>query len=271
LVQHTVTQRAITPEVMPPAPPKQNGHAEPVALTLTTPTPLDLLRIAVSQNADIEKLSRLMELQERWEKREAWKAYVVAMNSFKAAAPRILKNKHVNDPSKGPNGYDHATLDQVCDAVISELSKHGISHGWKVAQPSKDWIQVTCVLTHAQGHSEETTLEGPPDQTGSKNNIQAVGSTVTYLERYTLLARCGLAAANTDTDGVPVILSSAKLPGDRIKQLTGEISSAKTLDQLWKAHKAAYREAYAAGDQAAIASYVRAKDIRKAELKCQPQ
>ena len=31
--------------------------------------------------------------------------------------------------------------------------------------------------------------------------IQAIGSTVTYLERYTLLAVTGLAVAGTDTDG----------------------------------------------------------------------
>ena len=35
---------------------------------------------------------------------------------------------------------------------------------------------------------------------GSKNSIQAVGSTVTYLQRYTLLAVTGLAAKGQDSD-----------------------------------------------------------------------
>ena len=62
-------------------------------------------------------------------------------------------------------------------------------------------IRVTCVLSHILGHSERVTLQASPDQSGGKNNIQAVGSTVTYLERYTLLAVTGLATAEQDDDG----------------------------------------------------------------------
>ena len=50
------------------------------------------------------------------------------------------------------------------------------------------------------GHSESTTLEAAADQSGGKNAIQAIGSTVTYLERYTLLALTGL-ATHEDDDG----------------------------------------------------------------------
>ena len=88
--------------------------------------------------------------------------------------------------------YSYATLDQVCDQVTEALSKHGISHRWKIEQEN-GLIRVTCILTHYKGHSEETTLAGSADTTGSKNAIQAVGSTVSYLERYTLLAATGLA------------------------------------------------------------------------------
>src|SRR5258708_4635708 len=160
-------------------------------------TPVELLRIAVSQNADIDKLTKLMDLQERWERNEARKAFVVAMNAFKANPPEILKNKHVK---AGQMEYDHATLDNVCKAVTQGLSEHGISDRWKMEQ-AEQWIKVTCILTHDMGHSEETTLHGAPDNSGAKNAIQAIGSTVTYLQRYTLLAATGLAAANSDTDG----------------------------------------------------------------------
>ena len=97
-------------------------------------------------------------------------------------------------------GYSHATLDQVCDAVIKGLSDVGISHKWRTEQPDGK-VRVTCVLRHEMGGTDEATLEGPPDTSGTKNMIQAIGSTVTYLERYTLLAVTGLAVAGTDTDG----------------------------------------------------------------------
>lgn len=230
------------------------------AIELKSTTPADLLAIAVSNNADIDKLAKLLDLQERWERNEARKAFVVAMNDFKAEPPKIIKNKHVHfDTAKGPNDYDHATLDHVCSAVTGTLSKHGISHRWKIEQTDA-WIKVTCVLTHEKGHSEETTLLGAADNTGSKNSIQAIGSTVTYLQRYTLLAACGLAAANTDTDGV---VAPAM---DNLQERLEWIANAKDLDELKKLFTGAYEDAKQARDKAAMRELIAVKDKRKAEL-----
>jgi hypothetical protein len=242
---------------------------QPEALTITSPTPSDLLRIAVSQNADIDKLKQLMDLQERWERNEARKAFVAAMTEFKKDPPLIIKNKHVQF---GQTNYNHATLDQVCDAVIKGLSAHGISHRWKVDQSDKEWIKVTCILTHDLGHFEETTLQGAPDNSGSKNSIQAIGSSVTYLQRYTLLAATGLAASN-DTDGrAPAsngngsAAGPAPLSRDTIAEQIEWMMNAHTLDELQRLFRNAYREADTAKDKAAQAAYIKAKDARKREL-----
>ena len=45
------------------------------------------------------------------------------------------------------------------------------------------------------------SLSAPPDSSGSKNSIQAIASTLTYLQRYTLLSITGLAASEADDDG----------------------------------------------------------------------
>lgn len=224
------------------------------------PTPAELLSIAVSQNADLDKLTRLMDLQERWERNEAKKAFVSAMNAFKASPPTIGKNKTVSyESSKGNVEYKHATLDHVCDVVIAALSKHGITHRWKVEQDAQ-WIKVTCVLTHELGHSEETTLVGAPDSSGTKNSIQAIGSTVTYLQRYTLMAATGLAAANGDDDG----RSASKMQdlGERLEWL----ANASSMDELSRLFKDAYKDAVAAKDYEAQKQIVQAKDKRKREL-----
>ena len=59
-------------------------------------------------------------------------------------------------------------------------------------------MHVTCIVAHRDGHFEETTLSAGHDQSGNKNSIQAVGSTITYLQRYTLKAALGLAASDDD-------------------------------------------------------------------------
>lgn len=200
------------------------------ALTLGSAAPNELLRMAVSQGAGIETLEKLLDLQLRYEKNEARKAYVVAMNAFKQNPPTILKNKSV---SFGQTSYSHATLDHVCDAVTKGLSEHGISHRWKVDQ-LEGWIKVTCILTHDMGHSEETTLQGQPDQSGSKNSIQAIGSTVTYLQRYSLLAATGLAASNGDTDG--------HVTNGELSEQLEWIGNAGSSDELKRLYKQAYEK-----------------------------
>jgi hypothetical protein len=206
-----------------PEPQTIEGNATEESQALTTSTPAEPRAIAhrkkhsaeadpflsiieraiMTPNFDVSKLQQLLDVRERWEKNEAAKAYTVAINKFKQDPPTIIKNRAVGYESKKTGdtvGYSHATLDQVCDAVIKGLSDVGISHKWRTEQPDGK-VRVTCVLRHEMGGTDEATLEGPPDTSGTKNMIQAIGSTVTYLERYTLLAVTGLAVAGTDTDG----------------------------------------------------------------------
>ncbi len=159
-----------------------------------------IMELAI-EKGDLDKIEKMMELQERYEKREAEKAYNQAMAAFKASPPKINKDAHVNFKLKtgGVTDYKHSTLGNVTEKINSELSKYGLSSAWSTSQ--EKGIAVTCKITHIMGHSESTTLEAAPDVSGGKNAIQAIGSTVTYLERYTLLSLTGLATEEMDDDG----------------------------------------------------------------------
>ena len=166
---------------------------------VTTATPSDLLRMAVEQGADLERLERLMALQERWEAGEAKKKFAAAFSAFKAEAVKIIKGKEVTD---GPlKGKKHAVLSDAVNAATPALSKHGLSTAWKLTKDERDWIEVTCTLSHEAGHFETVSMGGPPDTGPGRNAMQARGSTKTYLERYTLTAILGLAAQDADDDG----------------------------------------------------------------------
>jgi hypothetical protein len=159
-------------------------------------TPNDLIQSAITSGADLEKLEKLLTLQERWEANEAKKAYHRAMAEFKANPPDIEKDKKV---SFGATKYNHASLANVTQKINAALSTHGLSASWQVKQNGQ--VSVTCKITHELGHSEETTLTAPADTSGSKNAIQSIGSTIAYLERYSILALCGLATREMDDDG----------------------------------------------------------------------
>lgn len=164
-----------------------------------TPTPATLLAMAVQQGADLDRLERLMALQERWEANEARKAYVESMVAFKASEDlQIGKNKHVRfETTRGVTEYDHAELSDCVAVILPALARHGISHAWTFHQ-DQTGCTVGCVLTHRLGHSSEpVTMTAAPDDSGGKNKIQSIASTKTYLERYTLLAATGLATGGT--------------------------------------------------------------------------
>lgn len=259
----------LSSEVVHHVPLKPPVTEEATAMATTTPNSTDLIRFAIERNANVEQLTKLMDLIERGERRQAKHAFDAAMKLFKEAAPRITKNHHVHfdakDRSKGPTDYKHATLDHVCNGVIGELAKVGISHRWKVAQQG-EWITVTCILTHELGHAEETSLMGCPDNTGNKNSIQAVGSTVTYLQRYTLLAATGLATTEQDDDGRGGATIEAGIPQKRVDQICAEIAATRSEDELRTRYFAAYHEAERADDPSVIGVFLRTKDQRKREL-----
>lgn len=170
-----------------------------VTRTAVVTTPVDLLRIAVESGADLDRLERLMALQERWESAEALKAYNAAFAAFKNEAVRIIRDKLI---SAGPlNGKRYASLASVIDSITPALTAHGLSASWRLTKDEPGWLEVTCVLKHIGGHSEAVSMGGPPDAGGAKNAIQARASTVSYLERYTLKAICGVSESDDDDDG----------------------------------------------------------------------
>lgn len=177
--------------------------SQEIATLPATSSPAEMLRAAAAAGMTPDQVREMLAIQKDWEANEARKAYVAAMAEFKANPPEIVKKKLVSFTNqKGDTtSYRHATLHGVTSAIVAALAQLGFSHRWETQQPDGGLIIVTCVITHRLGHSESTTLRSLPDNSGGKNGIQAVASTVSYLERYTLLAATGLATKDMDDDG----------------------------------------------------------------------
>ena len=184
---------------------------------VVNPTPSYLLQLAVQQGADLDKLERLMGLQERWEANEARKAYDTAFAAFKAEAVRIVKNRQVTN---GPlAGKAYAELFSVVNAITPALSRHGLSSSWRITKDEPNWLEVTCTIKHVAGHTESVSMGGPPDVGGAKNAIQARASTVSYLERYTLKAITGLSEQDDDDNGGRGAHQPAQQSGEDLQPL----------------------------------------------------
>lgn len=186
-------------------------HDAPDRATLT---PMLMLERAVSQGANIEVLEKLMGLQERWEANQARRDFDVAIAAAKAEITPVTKNRD------GHNNKRYADFSALARAVDPVISKHGLSYRFRTKQDER--IHVTCILSHVGGHCEETTLAGPADASGSKNAIQAIGSTLTYLQRYSLTQALGLAVADDD-DGAAAGIETATITEDQLAEMRAMI------------------------------------------------
>ena len=222
-------------------------------------TPADLLRIAVEQGADLDKLERLMDLQDRYLASQAKRAYDEAFAAFKAEAVKIIKGKDVTD---GPlKGKRYAELHDVVNAVTPALSKHGLSSSWKLTRDEKDWMEVTCYLRHVGGHEESVSMGGPPDMGGAKNAIQARASTKTYLERYTLKAITGLSEQDDDNDG------DAPVDNGTRDEWISKVAQAESLQELEAIWQEGGNAIYATNNLADYNAFKRAVTDKKKMLK----
>lgn len=211
------------------------------------PTPMSLIQMAVEKGADANQLAVLMDLQLKWEANEARKAYVAAIQKFKANPPDITKTKRVNIATRGGDsmGYSHAELDKITEIIGHALKAVGITQNWRTSDTNGK-TTVTCVLTHEMGHSEDAaTLSGPSDTSGGKNNIQAIGSTVSYLMRYTLCAATGLVPKELmgDDDG-----KTEGMPESAITDYCIQMQDSSNYAELKPVFKACWEKAKKAND-----------------------
>lgn len=177
------------PAPSPPAPLARSSVA----------TPAELLRICIERDAPMEKIEKMLDLQERWEATQARKAFNAAMAKFRERQVKVVRSATVD---QGPmKGTSYAKLNDFVEASAESLSSVGLSASWRITKQEKDWIEVACVIRHCEGHQEEYVMGGPIDTSGAKNAIQARASTVTYLEKYTLKMALGLAERDDDDDG----------------------------------------------------------------------
>jgi hypothetical protein len=165
--------------------------------------PAALIRLAIENNLDIDKLERLMELKERHDRHNAEKAFYQALSNFQAELPKFEKKSAVGYEAKNGGtkvSYKFASLDYIIETIKPICQKHGFSYRFENSQ--KDGlIYITCIIAHSEGHKEKTSMSAAADGSGNKNAIQSNGSTFSYLKRYTLMGALGIATGDEDNDG----------------------------------------------------------------------
>lgn len=206
-------------------------------------------RAARDPNIDIDKMERLLQMQERIVARQAKAAYADALSRLQPTLPIIGERGSIKNNS-GAVQSRYALWEDIVGVITPLLAAQGFSLSFRTG--NKDGrIQVTGVLAHREGHSEETSLDLPADTSGSKNAVQAVASSVSYGKRYTAGALLNLRSGEADDDAQsavqPPTLSANQIAN--IEALISEVGADKerflkylkvdSLDQILMSHYSA--------------------------------
>lgn len=197
-------------------------------------TPMDMLQKAVQSGASMEMMEKLLDLQERWERGQARKAFDNAIAAAKSEIPVISKKRRASFTMKdgGNKSYNYEDMAIIAETIDPILSKHGLSYRYRSTQEGAV-VSVTCIISHKDGHSEETSLSAANDPSGNKNAIQAIGSAISYLQRYSLKLALGLAAAKDDDGQQTEFELITQEQCDELIQIAEEVGADKIAFCRW--------------------------------------
>lgn len=150
-------------------------------------------RAARDPNCDIDKMERLFKMQQDAVSRRAKTAYLAAFSALQSELPAAVRH------GTGHNSKKYARYEDIIETLRPFFSKHGFSISHRVSTTATA-ITVTGVMGHAAGHSEETSIVLPPDASGNKTAVHAMGSAISYGKRYVTLTLTGIATEDEDDD-----------------------------------------------------------------------
>lgn len=207
-------------------------------------------RVALNPNADIAKMEKLMDMQERVMNREEEKAFYADLAAMQPELPRVIK-------SKDGHNSKYAPLEDINDAIRPAIQKYGFAVIFNIEQKEKT-VDITTTLAHRRGHTQSLTIPLALDTSGSKNAVQAVGSTISYGKRYGICAILNISTGDDNDGNGP---QAEELPD--ITDALIVINDCTTIDDLQKV----FKEFWVAFPQKKLRSKLTtAKDLKKKEL-----
>ena len=151
-------------------------------------------RVAAQPDVPVERIEQLFRLYTQMDAEKARRSYRAAFAKMQPALPAVERK------GKSNNGKA-ARWEDIAEVIMPVLASHGFGLSFRLSEGAPNKINVACILSHEDGHSEECSHPFPYDTSGSKNAIQSIGSAKTYGQRYTATALLGIATYGEDDDG----------------------------------------------------------------------
>lgn len=181
-----------------PATAKARARGQAVAAPATYDNLMQVLvHAASSKDVDAAKIRSLWEIHKEVEAERARLTFIRAFHEMSKRLPIINKDGRIEirekDSAGGRTGRlqqatPFATFDAIDDAISPLLHEHGFSIWFSTDAGPDGRLLVKGHLDHIDGHTRETVFPLPAETSGSKNNVQGYGSSMSYGKRYAVIA-----------------------------------------------------------------------------------
>lgn len=190
-------------------------------------------RMATNPDMDPERIERFIALKERMDREAARKAFAGALAECQSEIPAIEERGQISYGKGKGDGPSYALWEDINETIRPILRKHGFALSFRNGHTPEGKVSVTAILSHREGHQEETTIVLMHDTSGAKNSVQAIGSSISYGKRYTASALLNITSRGEDDDGeVGGKLMSKADARQPYAEMQAEIDACETLDQL---------------------------------------
>lgn len=152
--------------------------------------------------AAVEALTKLVDLYERLEAKNAKRQFAEDLTGFQGECPPIPKKSTARIATKSGSqfSYQYAELDVIASVIRPFMTKCGFSYTWD-SSVEGDRIACTCTLQHRGGHQQSARFEAPIDKSMVVNDTQKYAAALTYAKRQSLIQILGLTTCDPDPDG----------------------------------------------------------------------
>lgn len=185
----------------PPTLLDEQASTEPSAIAVRQPDSGALMfeRLAADPNVPVEKLERLIAMQERIMAHNAKAEFDSAYAEMQGEIPVITERGEILVSGQLRSKY--AKLEDIIRIVRPIMQQHGfaVRHSHEFVDGK---IKIVGILSHRSGHSERDEFVTESDTGAGRTAIQALGSARSYGQRYTLMSLLGIATSGSDDDGV---------------------------------------------------------------------
>lgn len=168
----------------------------------TDDSSMNLIHMAIHSSLDIDSIEKLCKIQDQIDSKSARKAFFCSLSRFQSQLPVIHKKGEASFEYRNGSSrvaYTYAKIEDIAKAVNPLLFENGLSYRYEQMN-EQQVVTVACIVTHKDGHEERTEMSGFADQSGKKNHIQQISSTISYLRRYTLTGALGITVSDEDDD-----------------------------------------------------------------------